>query len=47
MNFCPLCKIEIFLFIQINFAMNLPSVLYIFVLPADGQVGRNDVLNNY
>jgi hypothetical protein len=28
MNFCTLCRIQIFLFIEINVAMNLPSILY-------------------
>ena len=32
MNFCTLCRIEIFLFIEINVAMNLPSILYIFCI---------------
>jgi len=32
MNFCTLCKIEIFLFIEISVAMNLPSILYLYYL---------------
>jgi hypothetical protein len=45
MNFCSLCKNKIFILVQINVAMNLPNVLYIFILPEDGQVCRNDVVN--
>ena len=41
MNTYPLCEKDIsFLIIQLNVAINHPSVLY-FVLPENGHAGRN------
>jgi hypothetical protein len=38
MNFYCLCELEIsFLFLKLNVAINLPSILYIFVLPEVAQ----------
>jgi hypothetical protein len=37
MNFYTLGKNEIsFVFIKLNYATNLPNILYIFLLPEDG-----------
>jgi hypothetical protein len=43
MNYCSLCKndISFLLFVELVVAINIPGTCTFFVLPEDGQAGRN------
>jgi hypothetical protein len=39
--FTPYVKIKFHFLIELNVAIKLPSILYVFVLPENGKFGRN------